>query len=556
MSRGIRSFKALADRKRKLYAKLLAMSARDADGAGVWRIKDARMFEKVISTFGANLDAGKAEHGLETVYEAGIHKKTGALVICNKGATLFSYSPKRRTPHLVRHIGFCLYVPGLGVEFVNVGLVGDIYGGPTVLRSESACTPSFLFGSERCNCAHQWETARELAAAFNRTDPPPITCGRKFEAWVRERVVYRDGRHVPKRRGTGFILMHLDTQNGMGSGYTEGHFAFDLYSRASLRHRGEYSSEQVHGTTMAGGFRAIGLEPDPRKENDMAGYKVTFIVLDYLGAAKDLVFLSNNPLKMRCLEKNGYRITRLSLMGEINVAGAQEARERGEGFEHLDICGKPVSFEEEFEKLKGMIGGMRAPGRALPESVPGRNPGDNGAKKYKIAVFGSADAGLGGEILGQAFAAGKIIGRRGHTLITGAAAGVSAAAARGAKTENGRVVGISPTANYREKDEYNVSFEDIDEVVHTGAGYKGRNVISVETCDAMIVINGRFGTLNEASIGEGAGKPVVAIKSSGGCAGMLEHVFEKLNPRYGYFRAVDSPEEAVLACEEMIEKRI
>jgi hypothetical protein len=150
-------------------------------------------------------------------------------------------------------------------------------------------------------------------------------------------------------------MMHIDSQNGMGSGYTEGQFAFDLYSRASIRHRGEYSSEQIHKTTMAGGFRAIGLEPDPRKENNRVGYSVIPIVLDYLKPSNQIVFLTNNLHKIESLESNGYDVTRVPLVGEINAAGAQEAQQRGSEFNHLDINGEKVAFKKEISRLKKII---------------------------------------------------------------------------------------------------------------------------------------------------------------------------------------------------------
>lgn len=355
INKGINAFQKNANKKKKMYLKLLKLAKNDQTTNPVWMIKDQELFNKTISLFGAALDTKKAEYKPETIYEIGIHKITGTLIIGNKGATLYSHSPKKNTPHLIRHIGFCLYVPGLGIEFVNVGLVGDVYNGKVVLRSESACTPSFLFGSQRCNCAHQWDVIRETAASFNPVTPPSVDNGKDFEAWVQEQLTYDDKQHTFNQNGQGFIMMHLDTQNGMGSGYTKNQFSFDLYTKASMRHRGEYSSEQIHKTTMAGGFRAIGLDPDPRQNNNRAGYNVTFTVLDFLNTSKELIFLSNNPFKVDCLEKNGYQITRVPLMGEINLAGAQEAKERGEEFEHLDICDKVVSFEDELENLKSNI---------------------------------------------------------------------------------------------------------------------------------------------------------------------------------------------------------
>ncbi len=356
LAKGMDNFAKRIEKKKKLYMKLLQLAEKDNPEEKVWRIEEPKLFRQVIRQFGTMLDGKNAQADLSQIYEAAIHRETGALIICNKGATLYSISPNTKTPYITRHIGFCLYIPGLGIEFVNVGLVGDVYDGKVVLRSESACTPSFIFGSQRCNCAHQWDSIRELAAHFNPVEAPKIDDGSLFEKWVQQQVLLKNHQHLAQDKGPGFILMHVDTQNGMGSGYTNKEFAFDLFSRASIRHRGEYSSEQITQATMWGGFEAIGIRPDPRREGNNVGYKVTFLVLDYLGTSKDIIFLTNNPLKMKQMRTNGYKLTRVKTIGAVNPAGAQEAEQRGTEFEHFDITGKCISFEEELDRLKSEIG--------------------------------------------------------------------------------------------------------------------------------------------------------------------------------------------------------
>jgi len=248
-------------------------------------------------------------------------------------------------------------MPGLGVEFVNVGISGDVYSGPVIVRSESSCTPSFLFGSQRCNCAHQWHNMLELVAHFHPARPPATKSGSRFEHWVQNQVAYAHGKHIfvnPEPQ-PGFILLHIDTQNGMGSGYSEGEFSHDLFIKASIRHRGEYSAEQVCNETMRGGFEAIGVPMDPRREGNGIGYRVTMVILDYLDVSKNLVCLTNNQNKIRYVEMGGYRVARLKSIGEVNTAGAQEAEQRRDEFGHLDISGKPVSFKKELERLKDEI---------------------------------------------------------------------------------------------------------------------------------------------------------------------------------------------------------
>ncbi len=360
MLEGMQAFAASIEEKRKLYALLTERAMADDQPGKFFRIEDRELLARVLANFAVSLTGAGARHDLSTIYEARLHKQTGALVIANKGATLLCLSPRTDNPYIARHIGFCIYFPGLGIEIVNVGLVGNVYDGNVILRSESACTPSFLFGSQRCNCAHQWETMGELAAHFNSVQVPDIADGRQFEKWVQGQFVYKGGKHLPTTPGPGMITMHVDTQNGMGSGYTASEFSFDLFSRASLRHRGEYSAEQIHQTTMAGGFEAIGIQPDPRSASDECGYKITPVVLDWLDVSEDLVFLSNNTAKIRQLELAGYRVDRIKSLGKVNPAGAQEAEERGTEFHHLDIDETQVTFEDEMQRLTSEIAGRLA----------------------------------------------------------------------------------------------------------------------------------------------------------------------------------------------------
>lgn len=322
----------------------------------IYRISDKKRFNKIISTFVTALSQEKAEGNLMDIYDIALHTGTKALIIANRGATIYSLTEKQGTPNIVRHIGFCIYMPGIGVEYANAGLVGNVYDSGIVLRTESACTPSFLFGSQRCNCHHQWQNVRELAATFNKIKTPAIKDGNAFEQWVQKQFVYENGKHICQNKSKlGFVLLHIDSQNGMGSGFTNNEFVFDLSERASMRHRGEYTSEQTYGTTMYGGFTTIGISGDPRNENDSIGYKITPVILDFLNVNKEVVMLTNNPLKIKQMENFGYKIIRVKSIGAVNVAGATEARERGSEFHHLDINEHLISFNEDFNRIRKEI---------------------------------------------------------------------------------------------------------------------------------------------------------------------------------------------------------
>lgn len=336
--------------KKEIYHKIMEEFSESTEI--VSDLKDKDYFYDILENFGPTLKASKAKVDLKTLYDVAFHHASNSLIVANKGATLFSLSHKTSTPYITRHIGCCVYKPGLGAELVNIGIVGNIYQDKVVVRSESACASSFIFGSQRCNCHHQWQAASELAAFLNPLENIPDTkSGGEFEKWVMEQFNCKENRHLPKVNGSGMVLMHLDSQSGMGSGYTEGEFVFDLFNRASLRHRGEYSAEQLHEVSMKGGFDSIGIMPDPRKENYGVGYQITPILLDWLGCSKNLILLSNNKDKIQHLQNSGYKVSRIKTIGMVNTAGILEEEQRISEFGHLSHGGE-ITWQQEMDRLK------------------------------------------------------------------------------------------------------------------------------------------------------------------------------------------------------------
>ncbi len=108
------------------------------------------------------------------------------------------------------------------------------------------------------------------------------------------------------------------------------------------------------------------------------------------------------------------------------------------------------------------------------------------------------------EVLPVAQAVGREIGRRGHTLICGGRGGVMEAACRGARDEGGHTIGVLPGADRADMNDY-VEFPI---VTNLGAA---RNVIVVLSADAVIAIDGGYGTLSEIALARGHGKPVVGL---------------------------------------------
>lgn len=346
---GMDRFIQRVQQQQRIYANVLSLY--EGQAARICPISDREMLEEIVAHFGPCLKQSQARIDLLGVYGAFFHPVSQALLVANRGATLFCSSPLTGKPYVTRHLACSVYHPCLGQETVNIGLVGNIYEGQIILRSESACIPSFLFGSQRCNCCYQWASIRELAAHLNPVQPPDLK-GEDFEKWTQSQFILQEDKHLPAQSGPGLILMHLDSQSGMGSGLTEQEFVYDLYNRALLRQLGENTAEQLFDCSIKEGYESLGVLADARLGNQKAGYQLTSIVLDWLQSSREIICLSNNRHKLEQLERHGYSVTRVKSLGMINSAGAREAKQRRTDFQHLDIDEAPISFEEELQRLK------------------------------------------------------------------------------------------------------------------------------------------------------------------------------------------------------------
>lgn len=131
--------------------------------------------------------------------------------------------------------------------------------------------------------------------------------------------------------------------------------------------------------------------------------------------------------------------------------------------------------------------------------------------KECIAVLGGGTRYTEKQVL-AAFQIGREIGRRNKTLITGATTGIPYAAAIGAKSAGGFVIGISPAADADEHlSIYKKPISHLDAIVFTGMGLEGRNPINVRSAAGAIFVAGEFGTLNEFSAACTIGNKVLGV---------------------------------------------
>lgn len=122
-----------------------------------------------------------------------------------------------------------------------------------------------------------------------------------------------------------------------------------------------------------------------------------------------------------------------------------------------------------------------------------------------VAVIGGGE--VSPQVVEVAKEVGRQVARRGAVLLCGGLGGVMAAAAQGAQEAGGVSVGILPDGDRRRANPY------LTYAVATNLGH-ARNMIIAHSADALIAVDGSFGTISEAAIALKLGKPVIALEVS------------------------------------------
>ncbi len=314
------------------------------------------LFDKVITSFPPHLSPEDAPVPLSTIYSVFFHKPTKGLVVMSKGATLLSKSMLSGRYLIIRHIGFTVFLPHQGIEIIDVAVSGNLQNSNSVvLRPESACSPGFMFGSQRCNCHDQWTLSQELSYELNGIKKPDFSPKELEEFLTSNMYIDEKENLISKNEGQAFIMAHFTSQNGMGSGVIENKYISDLTANAFMRHRGEYCAEQIYKTSVAGGFNTIGISPDPRKLNDGLSFKIISIVLDFLNAPKKVIALTNNNDKINALKESGYSVDRIQLIGRAGDGCEIEIDDRRSEFKHMIPEDVVSSWTEELPRIKDTI---------------------------------------------------------------------------------------------------------------------------------------------------------------------------------------------------------
>lgn len=144
----------------------------------------------------------------------------------------------------------------------------------------------------------------------------------------------------------------------------------------------------------------------------------------------------------------------------------------------------------------------------------------------KIAVCGSGII-TGKEIAKKAFEIGKELAEKNVLVLTGAGKGYPYEAAKGAFSSGGKVFGVSPAKDEKEHiNAYNFPNDAFTKIEYTGLGVPGRNFPLVKEADAIIIISGQIGSLNEFTFAFNDNKVIGILQNSGGITNIIREVAE------------------------------
>lgn len=153
--------------------------------------------------------------------------------------------------------------------------------------------------------------------------------------------------------------------------------------------------------------------------------------------------------------------------------------------------------------------------------------------KTMIGVMGSVSgyAPQAGEL---SYHLGAAIAKHNCIIVTGACPGLPHDAICGAKSVGGLTVGISPGHNFAEHTiKYGSPWEGYDVIIYTGSGLMGREITGVRSCDIVVLVGGRSGTLGEFSIAYDEGKLIGVLKGTGGISDHVSTLVEVIAKETG-----------------------
>lgn len=170
--------------------------------------------------------------------------------------------------------------------------------------------------------------------------------------------------------------------------------------------------------------------------------------------------------------------------------------------------------------------------------------------RIKIGVMGSAGGEMHEAIIAKCRLLGHAIAEENCAIVTGGCPGLPHYAVIGCKESGGLTIGISPAISYDEHvGRYGSPADHLDVLVYTGSGLMGREVIGIRSCDIVIIVGGRSGTLGEFAIAYDEGRLIGVLTGTGGVADHVDDFLPIIKKATGSRILFDGdPQELIRRC--------
>lgn len=146
-------------------------------------------------------------------------------------------------------------------------------------------------------------------------------------------------------------------------------------------------------------------------------------------------------------------------------------------------------------------------------------------KRMQIAIIGyagleeyPAGTDIKPEVFKCAYQLGKLVGAQGWSVVTGGKSGVMEAANKGCKEAGGISIGVVTGDQRFTANKY------VDVEVVPGTYNCGEEMALITMSDAVIMLGGGMGTLQELTIAYRQAKPIFSIRGLGGWSERLEKI--------------------------------
>ena len=170
--------------------------------------------------------------------------------------------------------------------------------------------------------------------------------------------------------------------------------------------------------------------------------------------------------------------------------------------------------------------------------------------RIKVGVMGSAGGEISETLTAKCRLLGRAIAAHGCAILTGGCPGLPHHAVIGCKEAGGLTIGISPAISFDEHvGRYGSPTDHLDVLIYTGSGLMGREVTGIRSCDIVLVVGGRSGTLGEFAIAYDEGRLIGVLTGTGGVADHVDDFLPVIKKATGSRIIFDAdPEELVRRC--------